>query len=67
MNFGAFKFLCETTNLVSMLCYALKPIEYFCEMIDFMGDEIFQTIHKSMFPYPVIISGRKTLLSNGVA
>ncbi|XP_070510039.1 DC-STAMP domain-containing protein 2-like [Chironomus tepperi] len=47
-KFGPFSFLCESTNVVKGFCYLLKPIEYFCEMIDFISDDVLQAIEKKM-------------------
>ncbi|KAL7050481.1 hypothetical protein ACKWTF_004096 [Chironomus riparius] len=47
-KFGPLSFLCEATNVGKGFCYLLKPIEYFCEMIDFISDEVLEAIEKKM-------------------
>ena len=44
-----FDALCKITDFVQGVCIIVKPIDYICELFDFVSDEIVIFVKKSKF------------------
>uniref|UniRef100_A0A1B6EDL8 Uncharacterized protein n=2 Tax=Clastoptera arizonana TaxID=38151 RepID=A0A1B6EDL8_9HEMI len=44
-----FSYVCLVTDLVSNVCYIVKPIDYICELISFATGVLVKTVSKSKF------------------
>ncbi|XP_055538451.1 DC-STAMP domain-containing protein 2 [Wyeomyia smithii] len=41
-------FLCEVTHVAKVVCYSVKFIDFMCELIDFVSDNIVETIEQKL-------------------
>ncbi|XP_021695181.1 DC-STAMP domain-containing protein 2 [Aedes aegypti] len=45
---GVVDFMCEVTHVAKVVCYSVKVVDYMCELIDFVSDQIVETIEKKL-------------------